>query len=285
VNPRRLVGAGVVLTLVGGAGALFVRHLDRTRPVTVGEAVERFRAASPTTTAAPTTSAAPSAEPSVSATSTAVPGTTAGPSASATTGPASKPATGTRTPSGVYVYDTTGYETADAGVHARHDYPAQTTVTVKDVPCGESVRWDATEDRWDDVTVCVSGGTSKVTAYVSFHRFYGQSEERDYTCGGDSWLRPPKGLERWTFDCTTDGGKAHTVATATTENGMLHVHYDTTLTGNSRGTNPEDFWLALDGPYVLRQASRVDADVDTPFGTITYHEEYDLRLTSRTPRR
>jgi hypothetical protein len=63
------------------------------------------------------------------------------------------------------------------------------------------------------------------------------------------------------------------------------VHYDTTLRGSSRGTNPQDIWLALDGPYVVRETSTVDADVDTAFGTVRYHEEYELRLRSRTPLR
>jgi hypothetical protein len=215
---------------------------------------------------------------------TATAGATARPSAAG--GASQPPAAGPRTPSGVYVYRTTGHETADAGVpRARHDYPAETTVTVRDVPCGSSVRWD-------DVTICSGRDHTKVTAYVSYHRFFGQSERRDYRCTGSSYLRPPvtRAGYRWTFDCVTGDALARTTGSVVgveTVAGTraLHVHYDTTLTGSNRGTNPQDFWLALDGPYVVRQASRVDAEVDTPFGTITYHEEYDLVLKSRTPRR
>ncbi|HEV2890783.1 MAG TPA: hypothetical protein VGX28_10460 [Frankiaceae bacterium] len=302
----KLVAIGVAVALGGGVGMLGVRHLDDSRPVTIDEAVERFRSASPTPgapgaspTAVPTATAS-GATPGTSPGSTAAPGTSPRPGATSAPGvtpgpggPAAEPPADpdNRTPAGVYAYATTGYETADAGVpRARHDYPRETSLTVRHVPCGSSVRWDANEDRWDDVSVCAASDHTKVTAYKSFHRFFGQSETRDYRCYGTSYLRPPPGVRRWSFDCTTADAKAATVATVVgveTVGGTraLHVHYDTTLTGTNRGTNPQDFWIALDGPYVVRQASRVDAEVVTPWGTITYHEEYDLVLKSRTPRR
>ena len=299
----KLVAIGVAVSLGGGVGMLGVRRLDDSRPVTADQAVQRFRSIAPSAPAA-TTGPPATATPHASATAPAggTAGATGGPSRG---GGAAAPATtptpaggtapaesGDRTPRGVYLYATTGYETADAGVpRARHDYPAETTVTIRDVPCGSSVRWDATEDRWDDVTICSrDGDATSVAAYESYHRFFGQEETRDYRCDRDSWLRPPAGVTRWTFDCTTADALARTVGRVVgveTVDGAraLHVHYDTTLTGSNRGTNPQDFWIALDGPYVLRQASRVDAEVDTPWGTITYHEEYDLVLKSRTPRR
>jgi hypothetical protein len=305
--PVRLLAVAVALTTVAGTGVLALRRLDRTRPVTVDEAIDRFRSTSPTPgTSGP--AGAATATPGT-ASSSAAPGGSAGPGnpggANGTTSPvASLPPstgpggpTGMRTPQGVYVYATTGYETADAHVStARHDYPRQTTVTVRSTPCGESVRWDATEDRWDDVTICVDGRTTRVTAYSSYHRFYGHAETRNYFCTGDNWFRPPAGTTRWAFDCSATNAKTHTDATLQgtetvrlgdgTSVKAIHVHYDTTLTGSNRGTNPQDFWLAVDGPYVVRQASRVDADVDTEFGpTIGYHEEYDLVLSSQTPRR
>jgi hypothetical protein len=299
-----LVAAGVALMLVAGVSVLTLRRLDRTRPVTVDEALQRFRGGSPTSTPAPSASRSATVSPSArggTPTATRAPAVTgsaiAGPAATATPGSTATPnaAGPRRTPEGVYVYTTTGYETADAGPStARHDYPAETTITVRDVGCtGSSVRWDATKDRWDDVTVCRTSDASKVTRYVSYHRFFGQSETKDYTCTGDSWFRPPSTRDgySWTFDCTTPDAKAHTVATLVGTERVrigdgtvtaLHVSYDTTLSGSSRGENPQDFWIA--GPYVVRQTSCVDADVDTPFGSIRYHEEYDLRLTSRQPR-
>jgi hypothetical protein len=305
-TPRRLLTGALVLTLLAGVGTLVLRRLDRTRPVTVDEAVDRFRSQSPSppgpsgpSGAASTPTAAPgSATPGATPTGSTGPG--AGPGMTGTTRlPGATAAPGDRrTPEGVYVYATTGHETADAGVPtARHDYPAQTTMTVTHGGgCGAHVRWDATADRWDDVADCVSANASRITAYTSFHRFFGQSERRDYTCSGTSYLRPPstKPGYRWAFDCVTKGAKAHTeavlvgterVAAGDGTVDALHVKFDTTLTGSSKGTNPSEFWLVVDQPFVVRQAGRVDADVTTEFGTIRYHEEYDLRLTSRTPRR
>jgi hypothetical protein len=301
-----LQAAGVALTLVAGVGLLALRSLDASsRPVSVDEAVERFRSAAPPTTASATTATAtvtptPSASGTQSATASRAPGVapSSGPAASRTAaGSSAKPAVSYRAPAGVYTYLTTGYETADAGVStARHDYPAETAMTVRHSACGADVRWDATEDRWDDVHLCVTGATSRATDYISFHRFFDQSQRHDYRCTGDSWFRPPvtRAGYRWTFDCTTADAKAHTLARVVgTERvtaagrtfDALHIRYDTTLNGSSRGTNPQDFWVQADGPALLRQTSRVDADVDTPFGSIRYHEEYDLRLKSLTPRR
>jgi hypothetical protein len=304
VTGRRLLTAALVLTLLAGVGTLVLRRLDRTRPVTVDEAVNRFRSQPPpatpgamaSATAAPASASPGAAAPSGSTGSSG--GPTVGPGMTGTTRlPGAAPGD-RRTPEGVYVYATTGYETADAGVPtARHDYPAQTTMTVTHSGgCGAHVRWDATADRWDDVADCVSANASRITAYTSFHKFFGQSERRDYTCSGTSYLRPPstKPGYRWSFDCVTKGAKAHTDAVlagierVSAGDGMvnaLHVKFDTTLTGNSRGTNPTEFWIVVDQPFVVRQAGRVDADVTTEFGTIRYHEEYDLRLTSRQPRR
>jgi hypothetical protein len=300
--PRRLVAAALALTFLAGVGALVLRRLDRTRPVTVDEAVDRFRASHP-----PSATVAPGATPTTtlsnapagpSPTASGGPGTTGG-----TRLPSRAPGGGAaphdrRTPEGVYVYATTGYETADAGVpQARHDYPADTTMTVThEAGCGSHIRWDATADRWDDVRDCVSSTSSVTTEYTTYHRFFGQEERRDYRCGPTAYLRPPPGTTRWTFDCATADGKARTHTDARivgtermTVGGAgveaLHVSFGTTLTGSSRGSNPVEYWLALNEPYVLRKTWRVDADVTTDFGTITYHEEYDVRLTSRTPRR
>ena len=304
--------AGLALTLVGGAGALGLRMLGDASPLTVDEALERFRASA---SASASASTAPTDAPSVRPGATATPGVP-GPSASASARPVTPGATGTaaapgRTaaptatatpagsmlpPEGVYVYATTGYETGDAGpAHARHDYPERTTLTVRRDGCGSSMKWEPVENRWDDVIDCVDGRGSRIRVYDTFHEFFGVQERHRYVCSGDSWFRPPTtriGF-RWEFDCVAEGARTHTearivgVERVTTDAGTadaLHVRFDTTMSGRTEGTNPMDYWLALDGPYLLRKTGSVDAQVHTGFGTLDYHEEYDVRLTSRTPR-
>jgi hypothetical protein len=51
---------------------------------------------------------------------------------------------------GVYVYASRGFDSVDALTGARHDYPAQTTVTVTTEGCGVRVRWNTVRERWDE---------------------------------------------------------------------------------------------------------------------------------------
>lgn len=43
---------------------------------------------------------------------------------------------------GVYLYESSGFDSVDALTGARHDYPAQTTVTITTEGCGVRVRWE-----------------------------------------------------------------------------------------------------------------------------------------------
>jgi hypothetical protein len=299
---RRLHVGAFALVLLGGCGALGLRAFEAPEAVTVDQALERFRAAR---SAAPVVASPASPAPAPPATRQprqAVRGGAATPTArapepTAPTAPtrAARAAIGAQ-PEGVYVYATTGHETGGAGpARSRHDYPGQTTTTVQRAGCGTSQRWEPVEGRWDDVHSCVTGDTVKIVLYDTMHTFFGVSERHTYECHGDSWLRPPSTAPgfRWSFDCDSDRARTHTearvvgiervsVGGATVE--AIHVRFDTTMSGATEGTNPSDYWLALHEPYLLRKSGRVDAKVHTDAGTLDYHEEYDVRLTSRTPR-
>jgi hypothetical protein len=304
LRAQAVVLAGI---LMAGLGTVGLRSLGQADPVTVEDALQRFR--NDRTAPASATPDPASPTPAPAATSSAAPrsGSTARPGAGPGTAAPGRGETETAgtpaprglgaPPEGVYVYATTGFETGDAGpAHARHDYPAQTSMTVTRDGCGSSWRWEPVENRWDDITDCMtSGTTTKVKVYDTFHEFFGVSERHTYVCSGDSWFRPPVTTAgyAWTFDCASDSAQTHTAARVVgTErvsagDGMvdaLHVHFDTTMTGRTEGTNPSDYWVALDGPYLVRKTGRVDAQVHADVGTMDYHEEYDVRLTSRRPR-
>lgn len=295
---RRLHIGAVALVLLGGCGALGLRVLDAAEPLTVDEAVERFRGtrpAAPGTPAPATTAPTPSATPAARAPGGsaaparpgAAPASTAAPRPSATTAAAIGQA-----PEGVYVNATTGHESGSAGpARSRHDYPGETTTTVRRTGCGTSLRWEPIEGRWDDVLTCREGGGVQIRVYDTMHTFFNVSERHTYTCSGDSWLRPPSTTPgyRWSFTCDSGRAQTHTQARIVGIEQVggtdaLHVRFDTTMTGATEGTNPSDYWLALREPFLLRKTGRVDAEVHTDMGTLTYHEEYDVRLTSRTPR-
>jgi len=126
------------------------------RPVTVDAAVKRFRAGAapsgpPTngcgecsddgwvtnTTEAPHAVAAAAARSATAARRPA-------PVASAAT-----PATKKSIEDGVYVYDTKGFEQTNALGGARHDYPAESTITVQHGGCGWTTRWQPLQERWE----------------------------------------------------------------------------------------------------------------------------------------
>ena len=304
----RFHAGALALVLAGGLGTLGVRALAPPEAVTVDDALRRFRETPPAASDAPglatptpsATASAGSARTAPTAGPSARPGTPGTPGATPTA-TASRLATGgTRAiaplPEGVYVYATTGYERGSAGPAAqRHDYPSETTTTARRSGCNVSLHWEPVRDRWDKVTLCAEGGTTRIREYDTQHSFFGVTERHTYSCSGDSWLRPPSTRAgfAWTFDCVSPDARTHTEARVvgiervsagdgTVE--ALHIRFDTTMTGRTEGTNPSDYWLALHEPFMVRKTGRVDAQVRTDAGTLTYHEEYDTRLTSRRPR-
>ena len=58
---------------------------------------------------------------------------------------------------GLYLYATTGFETTDALAGSRHEYPAQTYMTIQPGGCGTQVRWQALDQRWDEYDFCPDG--------------------------------------------------------------------------------------------------------------------------------
>ena len=309
MTPLRRLHVGVLATvLVTALGTAGLRTLNDADPLSVADAVERFREQQPASprpapgSRTPTPPAAGRATPSgarQTAGATAAPHVPRGSGAPGrSTAPPARPGTAgdLLPPEGVYVYTSTGYETGAAGpMTARHDYPAETTMTITRDGCGSSMRWEPVEGRWDDVIDCVSGRTSKIRVYDTMHEFFGVTERHTYRCGGDSWFRPPSVTPgyRWEFRCASPSAQTHTVARVVGVERVsvgdytgdaVHIRFDTTMTGRTEGTNPSDFWLALHEPFLVRRVARVDAKVHSDFGTLDYHEEYEVRLTSRRPR-
>ncbi|MHB8059954.1 MAG: hypothetical protein ACYDHO_03885, partial [Gaiellaceae bacterium] len=55
---------------------------------------------------------------------------------------------------GVYVYATSGSESISALGGAKHNYPARTSITAIEVPCGMRYQWNALEGRSTSWTFC-----------------------------------------------------------------------------------------------------------------------------------
>jgi hypothetical protein len=137
--------AGVVVAVVlAGVGVAWWLVTRPPRPVSVNDALDKFRKASPSPT---------SGSPAVLPPHPAV---------------------------GVYVYDTQGSERISAGI--THHYPRQTTVTITESGCGLQVRWDALAGRRSIGQLCVRGNGWQLVTYTDVHKFLYLEDVHSYTC-------------------------------------------------------------------------------------------------------
>lgn len=307
---RWVLGFAIAALLAANAWA-FLELGRRTNPVTVGQALSRFRATEATAPArppaAPVASTTPTTGPlAADPTAPAAAGTAdpaapepeaaAGPQVAApTAGESSAEPLGAPTPNGVYVYDTAGYESITALGGATHTYPAQSTMTVRSSACGSDVRWEPLEQRFDDWQLCRSGTGLALTSFTTHHEFFGQADERTFTCTG-LWFRPPSDVPGTTTQgtCTTKGSQ---VAATTTVRGVedmvvggqavkaVRVRVDEQLTGSTAGTRTSESWYEQTTGLLLKRTSSTDADTDSTLGQTRFREDVTLTLTSLDPLR
>ena len=152
----------VVVVAVAAAGvavAVLLWPSDRTRVVQVDEAVDNFRAST-----VPDDTDAGDPEATVSA----------------STVPATAPSL---VEPGVYRYATTGWEDIDALNGARHDYPAETAITVTAEGCGVRLRWDALRERRDEWRLCpTEEGIELQPDAIQYHEFFQQPQLEHLDC-------------------------------------------------------------------------------------------------------
>ena len=302
---RLSLATAIAVVLVGDVLAMGA-ITNRAVPVRVSKMVERYRQQA-TNGAVQVAAARPgematSPAPRPASVPTAVPVTPAPTSrvsaAEATVSqPAGRPAVPPDgPPPGVYVYATTGHEDVSAMGGARHDYPARTTITVTDTPCGRDLRWDALAQRWDDLETCTSGPEIDLASFTTHHEFFSVRDQRTYVCPPGTVIRP-----RSTVPGATTHGGCSVAGAATTvdatvkgvENVLVggvgvpavHVHVVQMLTGQTSGTKTNDVWFALADGVIARFESTVNGRSNSPVGESDYHEVVNLWLTSVTPQR
>ncbi len=190
---------------------------------------------------------------------------------------------------GVYRYATTGFEEIDALAGARHDYPAETFMTIEDGPCGPVVRWDALEERWIDWEHC--GSALAVTTSQSFHQWFGVPDLETESCGAG---RPISGAIGSAVTTTCDaGGEIETydsevvalesmeIAGVTLE--TVHLRRTSELSGESSGSAVVDVWRLIDSPLIVRMEVSRHSSTPSPVGAVNYEEEFTLLLVSSQP--
>jgi hypothetical protein len=279
-----LIAAVSVLFLAAG----FVYLRGGSTPVSVGSAVERYRGQRQIAPREDDAAAGPASAASPDRTEPD------GVQVDATT--EVTPAGGVRPlpAEGVYVYATTGGDEVDVLGGSRHEYPAQTTITVRHAGCGLVERWDALEERWDERESCrtPTGDTLKRT--TSFHEFFGRGDLRTLQCSGFTY---PAGFQpgsSWASRCASENTTVSlTLKAVGWENvdvggqsvRTMHVHVEGRITGEQDGTTVRDVWGAADSGIVVRERSTLTSYSNQPvFGRTRYHESYENRLTALDPR-
>ncbi|HSQ38127.1 MAG TPA: hypothetical protein VLS92_09575 [Acidimicrobiia bacterium] len=196
---------------------------------------------------------------------------------------------------GLYVYATTGYETTDALAGARHDYPAETYLTIQPGGCGTLVRWLPLEQRYEEWDYCPDG---RMAGWDTFHQWFQFGNTDDWQCPEPVPVLGEPG-DSWTIECTraeTDNAAAaaqlnsfevvgyESLTVGGEEVETLHVRVGIVGTGGSVSTGQQDTWYLVGTQLPVRRVLVHDSITDSRIGEVQYYEEAEINLTSLVPR-
>lgn len=280
---RRLIAAGTVVVLAGAVWIAWrVAFRDTATPVSPAEVVQDVapRPDPATTVATPApTSATSSPQSDTSGTGDGETGFVVG-----------------RAPGepGLYAYATTGFEEIDALGGARHDYPAETFLTIQPGGCGTLTRWVALEERWQESDLCDAADGLRLAGFDTYHEWFGRSDLQEFECDPDTAMVVPlEPSASWSYQCSTDertetwsveviGLEMVDVGGEAVE--TLHVRVLSVLEGASEGTSTTDTWYWPGSSLIVREKVDRSNTSDSLIGAVAYVEQYEIVLESLLPR-
>ncbi len=262
LRPRlRVLVPLVLLLLVGGAVAWKLAVREKATPVSVKEAISRFRAQSARARAA---------------------------AAGALRGRVPEP--------GTYVYATRGFEEAHALGTRRHHYPARTTVTVLREGCGVVERWDPLQTRAEKLELCPSPGRWRQRSFGDVHRFVGRLDRRTYACTPASTYLPARRSPgtSWTTRCaingtlrvehsTVVGERTLAIAGRPVRTLLLRLHLR--ISGKTKGAGTTSLWVEPRTGLLVRRVTNDASRTNVIITTVPYREHIEMTLVSLRPRR
>lgn len=186
-----------------------------------------------------------------------------------------------------YAYETTGFEEVDALSGGRHDYPAQTFLSVWDGECGPVTRWDALAERWTEWHHC--GDAGGITETLTLHQWFGVPDLEDEMC---PQALPLKDATDSAVPCsdgaTTESYAVEVVGSEERRVGgerlmVTHVVRTSELTGATTGTAQAEMWFAEGWlvPVEMRVSSATTTS--SAVGDVHYREDYHIVLVSTEP--
>jgi hypothetical protein len=299
-----------VLVLLVGSGLLFLRSGDRAVAYTPDQAIAAFRAPDPAASrgdgAAPVADAAPGAGPAAATVASTAPPAGGAPAAggAAPAAPAAEsapPPSGplTRPAAGVYVYKTDGSESIDLLGGATHEYPAETTITLRHNDCGFDTKWQPLEQRAEYRSFCLADQGLRIAVLASQREFFGRVAGYYLECAPDAYyLKYQDGApaNEWTATCTGQQGNSTTLhgKLLGTEQRQVGgqavdaVKFEVIGTPNAdssrQASSHSIVTMSATTGLVLALDATAHAVVQGPTGSGTYDEHYTLELTDLTPR-
>lgn len=195
---------------------------------------------------------------------------------------------------GLYRYTTTGFETTDALAGGRHDYPAETYMTIQPGGCGTLVRWQALKERWEEWDLCADAG---LAGRQTYHEWFNISNLDVWTCSPAVPTQDDPG-EVATGNCTraaTGNAEAaedslrfemvgyETLTVGTEQVETLHVRATSSGSGGTVMSRTIDTWILPGTQLVVRQTVQSSSTTQSRVGTVNSHEEYELNLVSLLP--
>ena len=194
---------------------------------------------------------------------------------------------------GVYRFVASGFEEIDALGGARHEYPAETFVTIEATDCGYLVRWDALVERWTEWELCTTGDGFELASLTSFHRWFGQSNLEPYSCDPGALLIPTDAAAGVsTFACTLDSTvetytrevvATETIEVAGTPATAIHVRLHSEIEGTTNGTAVLDLWWLEGEPLPVRFLIERDNVTEAAVGAVAYTERFEITAASLFP--
>lgn len=197
---------------------------------------------------------------------------------------------------GVYLYATKGHESVSALGGQTNTYPATTTLTVIDTPCGVDTRWDVLTNRSDLDHEChQSDGAWIRTGTETSDQFFNQSQVDIATCAHlVELVASPKTGSTTTGRCTTGANfvdytyrivDLKPLTIGGTKVDAVHLRITSTQGGERSGGGTEDRWVRAVTNLVLRARVHDNVRSPSPVGAVTYKQDFDITMKSLTPAR
>ncbi|MCJ7725013.1 MAG: hypothetical protein MUP76_01290, partial [Acidimicrobiia bacterium] len=189
--------------------------------------------------------------------------------------------------SGLLVYQTSGFETASALGGGRHDYPAETFLSISEEGCGTSYRWQALEERSTETILCDDGRLERT---ISWHKWFGVEDLSHYVCDASAHLVPIGEETTWAFQCENAGVTTvhwvfevigpETIAVGNESVETLHLVATETDIGTTVGTGTHHRWVLADPYLVVKERVDIANTTESPVGGVDYIEQYEIVLSS-----